>query len=42
MTKLKHIVAETSSLYLMSMNDHDEARGIRARIEGIITKLDRL
>lgn len=40
MTKLKDIVAETSSLYLVLFNDDEEARNIRARIEGFIRTLD--
>ncbi len=42
MTKLKDIVADVSSLYLMLMNYNEEAKLIRARIAGIITELDEI
>lgn len=41
-TKLKDIVADVFSLYLILMRDDEEARSIRARIEGIIDGLDNL
>lgn len=41
-TKLKDIVAEASSLYLILMNDDEAARGMRSQIEGIISELDKL
>jgi len=36
MTKLKDIVVETFSLYLILLNDHEAAQEIRGRIEGFI------
>lgn len=40
MTKLKDIVAETSSLYLILLNDDEAAQEIRGRIEGFISDLN--
>ncbi|MCZ8323331.1 MAG: hypothetical protein O9296_17390 [Novosphingobium sp.] len=39
-SKLKDIVANTSSLYLVLLNDDEQARDIRSRIEGLIRTLD--
>jgi hypothetical protein len=39
LTKLKDIVAETSSLYLILLNDDEAAQEIRGRIEGFISDL---
>lgn len=40
MTKLKAIVAEASSLYLVLMNEDEDARAIRVQLETMINELN--